>query len=413
MLKFFDVFCLGLNCIIGSGIFIFPGTLAALAGPASILAFAVCAALLALVALCYAELGGMFPGNGGSALYAREAFGLEAGFGVGFMAWAAAVLSWAAVAAAVPAQLAYFLPIFRLPLPTKLAAAACLGFFGLLNARGARPGARTVNALTVAKIVPLALFVLGGLSAVRASEFHPMYSGEHRFGYAIFLALWTLTGFEVAPVPAAESENPQRDVPRAVLYSLGSAAVFYMMIQAVAVGAYPQLARSGERPLAEAAGYAFGPWGARLLAAGGLLSMIGFVAGAALGEPRYLSAMGEHSFRRLRLDEIHPVWRTPARSIAATSAAATMLVLAFDMTRLIDLSNLAIVSQYVSTCVALAVLRVRRPAAARPFRVPAGPAVAAAGVAVSLWLATQVSAQEAAVSAAILAFGYAGRKLFS
>src|SRR5207248_5980974 len=77
-----DVFCLGVNDIIGSGIFLFPGKLAREAGPTSIFAFLVCGILLITVALCYAELGSMFRRNGGAYVYAREAFGPVVGYGV-------------------------------------------------------------------------------------------------------------------------------------------------------------------------------------------------------------------------------------------------------------------------------------------------------------------------------------------
>lgn len=410
-LSLLDVFCLGLNAIIGSGIFLFPGTLAALTGPASVLAFLLCGALLASVALCYAELGGMLRGNGAAYLYAREAFGEEAGYGVGVVAWSAAVLSWSAVAVALAAHLAPLHPSLASPAARKLLAASGAVLFGALNYRGIKPGAWTVNALTAAKVVPLAVFVIALLPRVEADRFLPLFSGEGRFGYAIFLALWALQGFEVAPVAAGETADPQRDVPRAVLGSLLFAAGFYALIQAAAVGSFPSLAASAERPLVDAAAHVLGPWGGRLLAAGGVLSMTGFVAGAALGAPRFLSALGEDSFRRLRLAEAHARFGTPYRAIAATTLAATVLIAVFPFESLIDLSNLAVVTQYLFSCLALLALRRSRPRAPRSYRAPWPWLTAGVGCSVSVWLMTQVSGREALWAAGTLAAAYMARRL--
>lgn len=407
-----DIFCLGLNAIIGSGIFIFPGTLAALMGPASFCAFFVCGILLTAVALCYAELGAMYPGNGGSALYARKAFGEDAGFGVGLIAWAAAILSWSAVASVLAGYLSAYLPSgLSGQWLGKSAAAGLVLIFGIVNYRGIKPGARIVNTLTAAKLLPLGIFVLALLPSVRFDNFIPFYGGERNFGYAIFLALWALQGFEVAPVPAGESENPQRDVPLGVVGSLLSAAFFYTLIQGVAVGAYPGLAESSDKPLVDAAAFVLGGGGGWLLTVGGGISMLGFVAGAALGAPRYLSAIGETSLRRCALGAIHARFRTPHRAVAATTGAAIMMILLFDFSKLIDLSNLAVVSQYFCTCLAAAMLRRREPHAVRPFRMQYAGFVVCVGGGVSLWLMTMVTRMELAGCAGLLAAGYFLRRI--
>ena len=405
-LSLFDIFCLGLNAIIGSGIFLFPGTLAALVGPASIAAFLVCGGLLALVALCYAELGAMFPGNGGSYLYAREAFGDSVGYGVGLIAWAAAVLSWSAVAAVLAGHLGYFHSIFEVPLVAKVLACSLLVIFSGINWRGVKLGAWTVDGLTVAKIVPLVVLVLCLFPSVESTRFTPFWSGEGRFGYAVFLALWALQGFEVAPIPAGETEDPQRDIPKAVLGSLISAALFYAIIQAVVVGSFPGLASSTERPLADAAEHVLGGWGGILLGVGGIISMMGFVAGAALGAPRYLSAIGERSLKAWRLNANHARFATPYRAIGATCGVGVVLIVLLDFSSLIDLANLAVVSQYLASCLALIALRRSKPDAPRAYRVPFGPWIAGGGAVVSCWLMTNVTRLELMGTLVVLALGY-------
>lgn len=401
-----DVLALGLNAIVGSGIFLFPGTLAALTGPASPLVFLLTAALLGAVALCYAELGGMFAGSGGSYLYAREAFGDRVGYGVGVLAWTTAVFSWAAVASLLGGHLAWLHPAFEAPWAQRCGSAALLALFGAVNYRGIRPGAWTVDALTAAKLVPLALFVLLLLPKAEAANFTPFVAGEGRWGYAVFLALWALQGFEVAPVPAGETADPQRAVPRAVLGSLTVAAVLYALVQAAAVGAHAGLAASTERPLADAARAALGPWGETLLAAGGMVSMLGFMAGAALGGPRYLSALGERHLTRFRLAEADPATGVPRRAVAATTAFGAGLVLFMPSMGLVDMANFSVVTQYLASAAAVPVLRRRRPDLPRPYRLPAADGLAALAAVVCLWLMTQVTLKEVATAAAVLAAAY-------
>jgi amino acid transporter len=405
----FDTICLGVNAIIGSGIFLFPALLAREAGPASILAFLVCGMLLVSVALCYAELGSMYRRNGGSYVYAKEAFGPMLGFGVGWISWVTAIFSWAAVANAVSSYLGYFHPFFETSLAGKGIALLLMAGFGTINYRGIKPGARVVNVLTVAKVLPLLLFVLAGSFFINGAHYRPFWgtgTGTGSFSYAVFLALWALQGFETTPIPSGESQNPQKAVPIAALGSLIFCACMYVLIQAVAVGVYANLAGSGTRPLADACAQFLGSAGGAIIAFGAVISMIGYNAGNALGSPRFLSALAEDRFFPAGLAAEHPRFLTPSGSILITTVLACVAALFFTFDSLVALSNVAVVAQYLSTCSALLWLRRTRPHLKRPFRTPYGAAVALGGCATSLWLIKQVRPADLALSAAVLAVGF-------
>jgi amino acid transporter len=407
-LSVFDTFCLGLNAIIGSGIFIFPGRLAREAGPASILAFALCGLLLVLVALCYAELGSMFRQNGGPYVYAKEAFGSCAGFGVGWIGWVSSVFSWAAVANAVSPSLAYFHPLFNEASAQKGVAAFLILGFGLINYCGIKLGAWTIDFFTVAKLVPLLLFVAVGLAFVAPANYRPFWPASGgSFGYALFLSLWTLQGFEVTPFPSGESLEPQKAVPIAAVGSLLCATLLYVLVQTVAVGIYPALPNAGPAPLAEASARCLGAAGGTLMAIGAAVSMVGYNAGDALGCPRLLSALAEDRHLPACLAAPHPRFHTPWAAILITTGltAGAALFLSFDS--LVDLATLAVISQYVATCGAVVWLRRRRPNAPRLFRIPAGIPVALAGCAVSLWLVREVKLPELLLAGVVLGLGFA------
>ncbi len=403
----FDTLCLGVNAIIGSGIFLFPGLLAREAGPASILAFLICGILLLAVALCYAELGSMYSRNGGSYVYAKEAFGSILGFGVGWISWVTAIFSWAAVANAVSSYLGYFHPFFGTAPAEKCIALLLIAGFGTINYRGIKPGARVVNVLTVAKVLPLLLFVLAGSFFINGAYFRPFWgAGTGSFSYAVFLALWALQGFETTPIPSGESQNPQKAVPIAALGSLIFCACMYVLIQTVAVGVYAGLAASGTRPLADACAQFLGPAGGSIIALGAVISMIGYNAGNALGSPRFLSALAEDRFLPAGLAAAHPRFLTPSGSILITTGLACIAALFFNFASLVALSNVAVVAQYLSTCSALLWLRRTRPDLKRPFKTPYGTAVALGGCAISVWLIKQVRPADLVLSAAVLAAGF-------
>ncbi len=411
-LSTFDVFCLGVNAIIGSGIFLFPGILAREAGPASIVAFLVCGILLVFVALCYAELGSIYKRSGGSYVYAREAFGPAIGFAVGWMSWVTAIFSWAAVANAVSSYAGYFNPVFNSAFAGKCMACGLVLIFGMLNFRGIKLGAWAVNVFTLAKIAPLVLFIAIGIFYVSAERFHPFWTaGQGTLGHAIFFALWPLQGFEIVPLPAGETNKPQRAVPVATIGSLLFVTLIYVLIQMVCVGVFRGLAGATDRPLADAAAIFLGPVGATVIALGAVVSMIGYTAGNALGSPRFLSALAEDKCLPPKLSAVHPRFFTPSKAILLTTGITFCAALLFNFQQLVILSNLAVICQYLSTCSAVIWLRRTKPELKRTFKIPCGSLVAAIGCAVSLWLIRQVNAEELILAGAVLMAGFITKKV--
>ena len=148
----FDITCLGLNAIVGSGIFALPDDLFRELGVLSPLAFVCCAVGLLPVALCYARAASACSKTGGPYVYASEAFGPRVGFAVGWMCFANSVFSYAAVAAATAAYAARLFPALGDPVTQKLVSVLVIGMFAALNYRGAKPGAVAVDAFTAGNL---------------------------------------------------------------------------------------------------------------------------------------------------------------------------------------------------------------------------------------------------------------------
>lgn len=396
-LRLLDILCLGLNAIIGSGIFLFPGKLAAFLGPASILSFFLCGILLIPIALCFAYLAARYESTGGTYLYARDAFGPWTGFAVGWMAWVVLIVSYAAVANAISAYLGHFSPFFGTRLGTKAVALGVIAGLGVLNYVGVVPAARTTDAFTAAKLVPLLIFVAVGLFAVRWENLTPFAPhGFGSFGPAVFLVWFAYQGFENAPVPSGEAARPRRDAPLAVVLSLLLSGVLYVLVQTVAVGTHPGVAGSS-KPLAEAAGVFLGPWGAGLIALGAAISTLGFTTGAALVTPRYLYALAADGYLPGILGSAHPRFGTPHAAVVATTLAAGAAALVLDFDKLVDLSNVTVGVQYVATCASAWVL----------VRMPGGPALPLAGMGVVAYLTWQARLPEWLWTLAALGVGLA------
>src|SRR6476659_5714623 len=128
-LGLFDVICIGLNAIVGSGIFALPDDLYRAMGPLSPLAFALCAVGLLPVALCYAEAASRVDRTGGPYIYASTAFGPLVGFGVGWMCFANSAFSFAAVASAAAAYFGRLVPSLAGPMTVKAIAVSVVAIF--------------------------------------------------------------------------------------------------------------------------------------------------------------------------------------------------------------------------------------------------------------------------------------------
>lgn len=399
-----DVTCLGLNAIVGSGIFLLPDDLYRELGAWSPLAFLCCAAGLLPIAWCYAQAARRCDTNGGPYVYTRAAFGKHAGFAVGWMCFANAVFSFAAVVSAAAAYAARLVPALSGATTQKLVACMLVGVFTTLNYAGAKPAARTVNAFTAAKFLVLVLIIAALLPQFDAGAFTgghgPSWSG---LSHATFVALFAAQGFEVVPVPAGETRAPERIVPFAIVSSMFVASTLYVVVQTALVGAGANLTTVTDTPLADAA-VSVAPWLGAVIAWGGLISTVGFVSGSALGTPRYLYAMGASHQLPVALAGVHPRFGSPHVAILVTAAAALVCVVPFDYRHLLGMSNVAVAMQYLATC--LTVLR-SRPTAATPLATLVHRTLPVLGAGVSLWIVTEATTTELSWSVGSLAVGYA------
>jgi amino acid transporter len=396
---------IAVNGVIGSGIFVLPATVAALLGPASPVAYLLAALVAALVVACFAEAGSLFDRTGGPYLYAREAFGPFVGFQVGWAFFLSRLAAGAAIGNAFAAYLGYLWPAAAKGSGRVVAITVLLAALAAVNVAGVRYGGWTVNVLTVAKLVPLLVFAAVGLAHADPERYSLLaWPASTPLKQASLLLIFAFGGFENASVPGDESRDPRNHLPVALLAAIALTAVLYVVIQVVALGTLPGLARD-QTPLASAARGFLGPAGALAIALGAIVSTAGSSSALALVGPRILYALAEGGQLPAVLARVHPRFRTPHVSVVLFALLTWGVALAGDFARLAAVSALARLVFSAVTCLAVPVLRRKMPDTKRRFRVPGGALVPVAATVLSLWLLTGVDRTQAAGAAAALLAG--------
>lgn len=386
------VLLIGINAVVGGGIFLLPGQLAAEAGALSVLAFLVAGVLVMLVGLAYSEVGTMFSRTGGPVVYAQEAMGRTVGFSVGWMTWMTYLAGWSALSTGFIGYLSDLVPAAESFSP--LIIAGVIVILCLLNTLGVRLGSGIIQFLSVAKLLPLLVLIIAGLVFAGAqgnAGLNQVPDGSGGFLAAVALIIFAYGGFEGTTIPSGEMRNPRRAISVAVLGTLGGVTVFYMLIQYASLRIQPDLAGTGS-PLTSV-GSAMFAGGLALITVGALISIFGTQSGIALTAPRNLYALAREGMLPDFLSRVHPRLSTPIVATWVTGGLVVLLATTGTFEALLLLNVAARLYQYLMVCLSAAILRVRRPEAERPFKLPLGPAIPAA--AAILCLALLVTGQEA------------------
>ena len=373
-------------------------------GAYSLFAFAVCALVVTLIILCFAEVGSRFTETGGPYLYAREAFGPVVGFEVGWLIWVARLTAFAANSNLLVDYLGFFWPGATGGLARAVVICLVVAGFTAINLTGVRNAARVANVFTVAKLIPLLLFIGVGVFFLEPTSYSLAVRPPFReFSVSVLLLIYAFSGFEMAAIPGGEVRDPRKDLPRALLTAIGVVAVVYFLIQLVAIGTLPGLAGSS-RPLADAGARFLGRAGGAVISAGALVSIAGNLFVILLVAARLPFAMAErHELPRF-LAATHHRFRTPHMSVLLTSAVALVLALTGSFVSAAAISVIARLLSYTMTAAALPVLRRKRGAPPAVFRVPGGVAVSLVTLLLGAWLLSNVTlrqARDAAIAASI------------
>jgi basic amino acid/polyamine antiporter, APA family len=405
------------NATIGAGIFVLPAAVAAGLGPAAPIAFIICALAMALIVTSFAIAGSRVSLTGGLYAYVEVAFGSYVGFLAGVLLWLTNVLAVAGVASAIVASVAQIFPAVQGGLGRALALLLIFAVLALINIRGVRAGAGTVATMTIAKLLPLLLFIAVGVFFLKPGTLGwSVWPGQAAVGQTVLLLIFAFMGVELALVPSGEVKNPARTVPRSIFFALAITTAIYMAIQLVAQGVLgAELADFADAPLAEAASRFLGHAGRTIILVGTAISAFGYVSGDILGSPRTLYAFGRNGILPAKMGAVHPRFRTPHIAIAVHAVIACALAISSTFQYLAILSNIAALLLYLLCCSAAFEL-IRRDVRAdgKPFSIPGQKVIPILAVAVVLWILSHATLYEFRVAAIVLAVAsvlYALRKI--
>lgn len=342
-LSLWDATAINVGAIIGGGIFVVTGIVAGLAGSALMVSMAFAALIASFTALSFAELTTWQAVEGSVYEYTRQLVSPFAGFLTGWM-W---IISNTFGGAAVSLGFAYYFTAAFPVLPANVLAAIVCVAFTALNYVGVRRSAMLNNGLVAVKLAVLAFFVIYGLFFVDAANFEPFLPFGSGVLFGTYFIFFAYGGFARAAVIGEEVKDARRNVPRAVLLSLGISTLIYILVGIVAVGLVGSSSLEGSNsPLTLAIGASGNILAIDVISVGGLVATASVLLTAVLGVSRMAFSMARRKDMPNALGKVHERFGTPYVSIWIVGAIMALLVLFVDLTGVVAVSTFALLFTY-------------------------------------------------------------------
>ncbi len=409
---------LGVGAIVGTGIFVLTGTVAAQnSGPAVVLSFAMAGVASFFAALCYSEFATLVPVAGSAYTYSYATLGEIFAWIIGWDLILEYALGAITVAIGWSGYVVSFLNSVGIHLPPELSAARGLTVTmpdgahvpAVFNAPavfivfvvttllvvGIKESAAFNNVIVFVKLAVVGLFIAGAVHAINPANWHPFiprntgtfghfgWSGVVAGGGVVFFAY---IGFDAVSTAAQETRNPQRDMPIGIIASLLICTVLYLVVSAIATGVLPYTELDVPDPIAKVADHA----GMGLTLHGvGLMPMLiklGAIAGLSsvvlvmsLGQSRVFFSMSNDGLLPPFINRVHPRFKTPWITSIITGVGVAFFAALLPVREAGSLCSIGTLLAFVIVCSSVLVLRIREPHLERAFKTPAVWFVAPAG----------------------------------
>ena len=423
-----DLVVFGVGVIIGAGIFVLTGTVAASnAGPAIAVSFVIAGIACALAALCYAEFASTVPVAGSAYTFSYATFGELVAWIIGWDLALEFTIGSAALAVGFSGYLAELLSGTPLELPESLLSAEG-GWVNLpavvisllvmtVLILGIKLSSRINQVVVAIKLAVIALVIVVGVTYIDVANYTPFVPESEPTGgsegsfsdlplittllgiepavYGIAgviagaaVVFFAFIGFDIVATTAEEAHNPQRDVPIGVLGSLAIVTLLYMAVSLVITGmqSYTDIDPNDAAPLATAFDAVGVNWMGDVVAVGACIGLTVVVMILMLGQTRVGFAMARDGLLPRRLARVHPRYGTPYRITLITGVAVAVISGFVDLRTLADLVSIGTLFAFVLVSVGVVVLRRTRPDLPRSFRTPAATVVAGLAVLLCVYL---------------------------
>ena len=416
----FDLTLLGIGAIIGTGIFVLTGTAAAnQAGPGIVLSYVLAGLACGFAALCYAEFAAMIPISGSAYTYAYATLGevfawmigwdlileyavgsmtvavgwsgyfqrILAGFGMHLPAWMSAAPGTQVVLSDGSFATAAF------NLPAMLIVLAIM----VLLVIGVRESARFNATMVMVKLAAVLFFIVVGAGYVQPANWSPFapygWSGIMTGAAVVFFAY---IGFDAVSTTAEEAKNPSRDLPIGIIASLVVCTILYLVVAAILTGIVPVVQYKADVQFLNApVGYALAvihkDWAAGLVSAGAVAGITSVLLVMLMSQPRIFFAMSRDQLLPPGVSKVHPRFRTPYITTIITCVIVALVAGFVPIQILGEMTSIGTLFAFVVVSVAIPILRIKRPDAKRPFRVPGGHIIPVLGTLSCLYLMVSLS----------------------
>jgi APA family basic amino acid/polyamine antiporter len=399
---------IGIGGIIGAGIFSLAGVVAnETAGPAVLISFLIAGIASAAAAFSYAEFAGLIPKAGSAYTYGYVVLGEFAAWFIGWDLLLEYTAIVAVVAIGISGYLGDLLGLLGLSLPNWMlgapgtepagvpsgsyridlfAALLCLLIAFVLN-RGMRSAARFETSLVYLKVAIVLLVIVVGAFHINTANYNPFapfgLAGAFTGAATVFFAVF---GYDAMSTAAEESTESQKHMPKAIIYSLAISMVLYVLACLVLTGMVNYRDINPEAAFSSAFADVGLPLLGAIIAAGAIFGILTVLFTFLMGASRVGYAMSRDGLLPVWLSKTHPVNHAPTRITWILGVASAVIAGFLPIGAAAELTNIGILLAFVVVCVAVIVLRYRRPDLPRSFRCPGMPVVPIIGVAFSLWL---------------------------
>lgn len=370
----FDLLTIGIGAVIGTGIFILPGTVAAKeAGPGVTLSFLIAALVCTLASMCYAELSSSIPVAGSAYSYGNILYGEVIGWILGWALILEYMLSVAAVSAGWASYFNSLLHSFGLHIPhhfegpfnplngtyLNLWAVISVLLIGILLSRGMKASMKFNNAAVLIKIAIIFIFIGVGLFFIKPKNYQPFTpygtTGVLRGATTVFFAF---LGFDVVSSSAAEVKNPKKNMPLGIIGTLAIAALLYFGVSIVLTGIVNYKQLNVSNPVAFALQYVHQDWVAELLSFGAMLGMATMMLTMIYSSSRLIYAMARDGLLPSTFSKLDKKHNSPQNALIAVTIIISLGAAFFSVDQLANLVNFG--TLFAFTLVSFGILKLRK-----------------------------------------------------
>ncbi len=405
---------LGIGAIIGAGIFVLTGEVAAnYAGPAIVISFLISALACTCAGLCYAELASMIPIAGSAYTYAYATLGEFFAWVIGWdliieylfaastvsVGWSGYIVSFfdsmgihfskaLTTSPVIFNEVSHNFQMFQGGI-INIPAIFIILVITVLLVLGVKESARFNNIIVFIKLTVITAFILIGVFFIKTANWHPFlpkntgnfgsfgWSGVLRGAAVIFFAY---IGFDAVSTAAQESKNPQRDLPRGILGSLVVCTILYILVALVLTGIVPYHALGVPDPIAVGVDATGLMWLAPLIKIGAIAGLSSVILVMLMGQPRIFFTMSKDGLLPPIFSRVHHRFKTPYMSTIIVGIMAMVLAGLFPIGVLSKLVSLGTLLAFAAVCLAILILRKTQPTIPRHFKTPFTPWIPVLGI---------------------------------